>query len=68
MITLTKAELQWLINAAAMAKYESLEGANDVNLEPGLRAICQLNADNMLSIEVKLINARDSGAKRIAIQ
>lgn len=51
-----------------MAKYESLEGANDVNLEPGLRAICQLNADNMLSIEVKLINARDSGAKRIAIQ
>lgn len=68
MITITKTELQWIINALTAVKNECLESANNPDLDTGLRAVCQLNADNMLSVQIKLINARDGGSKRIAIE
>lgn len=68
MITLTKAELDWIINAVSVAESESRDLAEDPALSSAAQAICLLNADNLRAVENKLIKAKNTGAKRIAIR
>lgn len=68
MITLSKVEIQRLINLAANAKAEAQSLIDDPDCDTMTGALANLYVENMLALECKLINARDSGAKRIAIK
>lgn len=67
MITLSRTELQWLANCVSEARSKSERNARDKDLSYAARALSNLNAENMASLERKLVSARDSAAKRIAI-
>lgn len=68
MITISKTELNRLVNLVSDAKAEAEDIFNDPTIDGIIRALAKLKYENMLALEIKLINARDSGAKRIAIQ
>lgn len=67
MITLSKTELQRLINLTANAKAEAQSLINDPDCDATVGALASLYVENMLALECKLVNVRDSGSKRIAV-
>lgn len=68
MITISKTELNRLINLVSDAKAEAEDLFNDPAIDGIITALAKLKYENMLALEIKLINARDAAAKRIAIQ
>ena len=67
MITLSRTELQRLINLIVSAKAEAQALVDDPDCDNTVGALASLYVENMLALECKLINARDSDSKRIAI-
>lgn len=67
MITISKTELNRLINLVSNAKAEAEDLFNDPSINGIITALAKLRYENMLALEIKLINARDTAAKRIAI-
>lgn len=68
MITISKTELNRLINLVSDAKAEAEDLFSDPSIDGIITALAKLKYENMLALEIKLINARDAAAKRIAIQ
>ena len=67
MITICKTELNRLINLVSAAKAEAEDLFNDPAIDGIIAALAKLKYENMLALECKLINVRDSGSKRIGV-